>query len=245
MEAASQPSLRVIATELGERPLYLYQVCPKLCQAVRKRTVKALPALSGQRSSLRSRTSGSASNTPKPRPKSVPQTEGITQLLHPPAAKGAQTMSDDLQTQKDELAQKLREILAANETPAPSLHRIVQRLGINISTLKRRCPELCAEIVRRAKTYRQTVKNQQQALLEQIVAENLIPPPSLLEVAQRLGWHGLTSLQRQYPEASQLIVSRYVAYQEQRWQLAHTALEAALKTEGEMPPLGMTEVLLF
>jgi AraC-like DNA-binding protein len=71
--------------------------------------------------------------------------------------------------------------------------------------------------------------------LDQIVSENPAQAPSLSQVADHLGC-GLSTLQRQFPEQSSLVVARYRAYREQEHAAAREALEAALANE-QQPPL--------
>jgi AraC-like DNA-binding protein len=134
------------------------------------------------------------------------------------------------QAQTSLLEAQVRDILAANETPPPSLPQVAQRLGTSVTTLGRRLPALCAEIVRRHQADRQMERQRRQAFLDQLIAENPATPPSLSQVAQSLGLRKTDSLPRKFPEASRLIAARYEVYQEQARALAEAALQAALNS---------------
>lgn len=134
------------------------------------------------------------------------------------------------------LAGQLRQILAAQESPPPSVRQVAHRLEIDPTSLKHILPDLYAEVIRRRQAHRQAERQRRQTVLAEIIAENPVPPPSLSQVADRLSC-GPSTLQRQFPEASEIIVARYRAYRDQERVVAQAALEAALTDEQQPPPL--------
>jgi AraC-like DNA-binding protein len=147
----------------------------------------------------------------------------------------------------EELQQALEDILASNEEPPPSLHEVAQRLGYrNTSPLRSRFPELSRAITKKHQNHsplgrkRRSSEELQQAL-EDILASNEEPPPSLHEVAQRLGYYGAYELHRRCPELANAIVTNYQKFDPSRKKRMSSielqrALESILASNEEPPP---------
>lgn len=58
------------------------------------------------------------------------------------------------------LKEKLENILASNENPPPSLSEVRRRIGIDYSTVKKFCPELCSQIVDKHREYTSYMHNE-------------------------------------------------------------------------------------
>ncbi len=147
----------------------------------------------------------------------------------------------------DELRQALETALASDEEPPPSLYEVTQYLGYqNTSPLRLRFPELSKAITakyqkRNSKRKRGKSSDELRQALETALASNEEPPPSLKEVAQRLGYRSLGPLYGRFPELSQAITAKYQKYNPCRREpmgsdeLRH-ALESVLASDEEPPP---------
>ncbi|HEY6409477.1 MAG TPA: hypothetical protein VIY29_18615, partial [Ktedonobacteraceae bacterium] len=153
-----------------------------------------------------------------------------------------------------ELQQALEGILASNEEPPPSIQEVAHRLGYRgVKTLYSRFPELARAIT--AKYQRQDPVGSEpmdadelRQALEAILASNEEPPPSIREVALRLGYRSETSLYRRFPELTHKIVAKhrkYASHYKERISSSELqqALEAVLASEEEPFP-SMQEVAL-
>lgn len=250
------PSLSQVATRLGEDINYLYRNFPELCQAVTRRyhqppsppstsqapkTPPASPKKAQSEVQLRPQFAALMAVETGPPPSLAEVSRqlgcGLTTLREkcPDLCRQLRQQGDTYrQQQQARVADQLRQILAEAESPPPSVREVAQRVGLEISTLKQWLPELHAELVRRHQAPRQAERQRRQAFLVQMLAENPAPFPSLSQVAKRLGCEPST-LQRQFPEESGLIVAGYRAYCHQERALIQAALEAALADD--QPPL--------
>lgn len=252
------PSMNEVAARLGESRPYLYQHFPDLCRAVTNRYHNP------SRTQTNQRPPRSVQNQPHPAIKPDQVRDQLAAIVAaeekppPTVAEVARRLGHDSSTlrqahpdlcrqlgqqnhayrqaQKELLEARGREILAANETYTPSLAQVTRQLGVSVTWLKRQLPVLYVEITRRHLAEQQAARQKQQTFLEQLLAENPTPPPSLLQVAQSLGLQKGDSLQHQFPEASRLIMARYDAYQQQARLLAEAALKTALSSEVSSPP---------
>jgi len=147
----------------------------------------------------------------------------------------------------DELRQALEAVLASDEEPPPSLPEVAQRLGYqNAGPLHSQFPELSNAITakyqkRNAKHKRGRSSDELRRALEAVLVSDEEPPPSLKEVAQRLGYRSPGPLYSRFPELSQAIIAKYQKYNPRRREPMESdklrqALEAVLASDEEPPP---------
>jgi len=153
----------------------------------------------------------------------------------------------------EETQKALEAILASDEEPFPSIKEVARRLGYrNKSTLYKRFPELTYAIAAKHQKYQNPHPDQKkssdelQQALETILASDEEPPPSIKEVAQRLGYRGVGPLYSRAPELSRAIATKYRKHNpRQREPMSleelRQALEAILASDEE-PPLSIREV---
>lgn len=172
-----------------------------------------------------------------------------------------------------ELEQQLQQILDSDEHPLPTVTEVSRRLGRHVNVLRRSFPKLCHAIANRRRVYRETMKAKAhlsgprkkakpvdrlllQRQLEDVLASDEIPPPTVEMVAQRLGYCTGT-LGKHFPELCHRIAARPYAYRNskdkklepvQKRTVRHfdmntvkRALEDALASD-EYPPPTMTSV---
>ncbi len=146
-----------------------------------------------------------------------------------------------------ELRQALEGILASNEEPPPSIHEVAQRLGYyGAYELHRRCPELANAIVTKYQKYDPSRKKRMSSIelqraLESILASNDGPPPSIQEVAHRLGYRSVSTLYSRFPDLSYAITAKYQRHNPGRREpmdaeVLRQSLEAILASDEEPPP---------
>ncbi|HEX8162900.1 MAG TPA: TniQ family protein [Pyrinomonadaceae bacterium] len=131
---------------------------------------------------------------------------------------------------------------ALSEKPPSSLTRIAKELKCTRGTLRKKFPELAAQVAERADVYyRPSISIERVSeLLRAALNEN--PPPSLQEVSRRLGKGGSTvTLHKKFPEESRVIIERYCAHHKRR--LDDESIEKKLRAALEIvPPPSMPEV---
>lgn len=94
---------------------------------------------------------------------------------------------------------------ALEETPPPLLATVVERTGFCIQTVRKYFPKECRQIIERVN---QSRDERIQTALITAATEN--PPPTLAEVARRLGYSGSSSyINRVAPDACKIIIERY------------------------------------
>jgi AraC-like DNA-binding protein len=146
----------------------------------------------------------------------------------------------------DELRHALEAELASSEEPPPSLQEVAQRLGYcGAYELHRRFPELANVIVTKYQKYNPSSKKRMRSIelqqaLESIVASNEEPPPSIQEVAYRLGYHGVSTLYARFPDLSHAITAKYQKQNRDRREpmdaeVLRQSLEAILASNEEPP----------
>ena len=149
----------------------------------------------------------------------------------------------------DELQGLLENVLL--EDPPPSLKEVALRLGYRSSDhLSRRFPDLRRAINERYKQWisasasanwqmRKPLKAEQlQKMLEATLTSGEMPLPSLLTVAQRLGYRSVDSIYRRFPDLCRAITAKRKEYQEQFNRRLLQSLEAVLKDPcGPIPSL--------
>jgi DNA-binding Lrp family transcriptional regulator len=132
--------------------------------------------------------------------------------------------------------------VALCEDPPASLTKIAKELKCARGTLRKKLPELAADIAKRAYTYyRPSVRDEEiLRVLQEALQQN---PPLPLEEIPRLLGKGVSAqtLHNKFPKESRMIVERYRA--SGRRQLDDALIEKRLRafTEAELPP-SMTEV---
>lgn len=134
------------------------------------------------------------------------------------------------------LHQELEAILANDETPPPSLTEVANRVGEHRNTLLSRFPELCRQIEDRHQKHEEAERIRIRQELEQILQSDEIPPLSIEQVSQRLGYER-RYFRRNFPELYQAITERYQEYQIAEKLKIQQALEAVLANDELAPPL--------
>jgi AraC-like DNA-binding protein len=131
---------------------------------------------------------------------------------------------------------------ALGEEPPPSLTQIAKDLKCTRGTLRKKFPELAAQVAERADAYyRPSISAERVSDVFRVALEEN-PAPSLQEVSRRLGeGASTTTLHKKFPEESRAITERYCAQSKRR--LDDESIEknmcAALET---VPPRSMPEV---
>jgi AraC-like DNA-binding protein len=251
------PSIGQVAARLELSVNYLYQQFPTICRVVTQRNRHCQPPSSETKASktiastsktkdhaqLRRQFTAmlAAQGTPPPSLAEVSRQLGCGLTLlrkkHPDLCRQLRQQRDAYrQRRRTILEDKLRRMLVTPESPPPSARTFAIRLGIEVMTLKHWLPDLYAEVVRRHQAARQAERDRRQLYLEQVISENPAQTPSLSQVADQLGC-GPSTLQRQFPEQSAIIVARYRTSREQERATAQAALEAALTDEQQAPLL--------
>jgi len=245
------PSLAEAADRLGEDRKYLYKCFPELCRQVTRRRSHYQPArpkyqLKDHRQ-IRRRFAAilAAGEEPPPSIREVAKRLncGYTTLRQSHGDLCAQLKQQRVaykQAQISDLPARLADILAANESPAPSLREVSGRLGVQSHVLKKVCPEICTEILRRSQAELQAAKQQRKAVLDQILAQNNSPPLSMTQVAKQLNCTD-AGLTEQFPQESRRITQRYQAYKAAEKQAWAKTLQAVLADE-QTPPPTLTEI---
>ena len=140
---------------------------------------------------------------------------------HPPLRSEGPAASEQ---PRSYLRRRFQRALAA-EAPQ-SLQALALDLGFRYSSaLYHRFPELCQAMVRKNRHWRQSEDDKIRHTLSQAATEN--PPPSMKEVAARLGYSA-TALRARFPELSAALAARKPESQlldKERWR---ARLEAAL-----------------
>jgi DNA-binding phage protein len=109
-----------------------------------------------------------------------------------------------------EVLRSLEAVLLSSEKP--TVKAVSKDLGYsNTCAIYKYSPDLCRAIASKRRTDAEHV----QELLEAIMADDEDPPPSMQEVARRLGY-SVQLLNRHFPEICRAISERYVAYQKRK-----------------------------
>lgn len=136
--------------------------------------------------------------------------------------------------------QALRAVLQAalQETPAPALQAVAERLGYKYAIpLRQRAPDLYRALLERRRAYLREKSEETKAILQATLAED--PPPTLRMVQLRLGVKSDGTLKCQHRELCRTIVERYRAFREAATLAVRPALEAALTEE---PPPSVRQI---
>lgn len=247
VDEAPPPSVVEAAARLGENIKYLYKCFPELCRQItqRRSAYRPAPRVRGQpkdHPEIRRQFMAilAAAETPPPSLREVARRLecSCTTLRQRHAVlcdQLKQKMTAFYQAQISDLPTRLAEIVAANETPAPSLRAVSHRLGVESYLLKKVCPDLCLEILQRVQVERQAAKAQRKAMLDQFLIPSDIPPLALTQVARSLNTSD-AGLAEQFPEEGAHIMQRYQTYKAAEKQVWQAALQAALAVGQSLPP---------
>ena len=116
------------------------------------------------------------------------------------------------QCRNEKLARDLQMILDSDESPPPSMFEVGRRLGIHRGTARANCPDLCRAISHKRQTFFRNRDVRVEAKLQEILAADEQPPPSISQVAARLG-ENVNYLYRKFPALCQAVTRRYRRYQ--------------------------------
>lgn len=124
---------------------------------------------------------------------------------------------------------------AVTECPPPSLSKLAGKVRRDRQALKRRFPELTASIIERSRNYYNPPLDNELAERILIAACSENPPPSLSDIAKRLGRTGGTAtLYSKFPELCRKIVNRWRS--ERKRVLNYEKIEKQLRAILEEPP---------
>ncbi len=145
----------------------------------------------------------------------------------------------------DEVLRSLKAVLLSEHKP--TLKEVAKDLGYNNTcTIYEHGPELCRAIAAKRHTDTENI----QKMLESIMVNDENPPPSMREVARRLGY-SVQVLDRCFPEMCRAISERYKAYRRSRRdetvrQICHEVRSTVLRlhAQGEYPSLRKVRNLL-
>lgn len=102
---------------------------------------------------------------------------------------------------------QLEAVLAGNEDPPPTMREVALRLGFTQKMLHRFFPAICRAIsAKRGQPFDVAQLRQE---LEAVLASDEDPPPSMLQIAQRLGFPDAVRLYRNLPDLSRAISARF------------------------------------
>lgn len=128
------------------------------------------------------------------------------------------------------LQRHLENVLANDEIPPPTITMVAQRLGYCRATLEKHFPELCHRIGARPYAYRNNLdkklephqkriarqfdRNTVKRALEDALASDEYPPPTMTCIVQRIGYPH-TQCYRYFPELCHAIAAKYLAYRQE------------------------------
>src|SRR6266496_785806 len=257
------PSIQEVAQRLGYKGVTpLYARCPELAREIavkyRKRNPRQREPLSFDELHHALETELASSEEPPPSLHEVAQRLGyrhagpLRRRLPEPAQAIAARDRKHSHSQREsmsseELQQALESILASNEEPPPSLHEVAQRLGYRgANELHKRFPDLANAIVKNYQKYDPSPKKRMSSIelqqkLESILASNEEPPPSIQEVAHRLGYSSVSTIYSRFPDLSHAITAKYQRHNPGRREpldaeALRQSLEAILASNEEPPP---------
>jgi AraC-like DNA-binding protein len=143
----------------------------------------------------------------------------------------------------DELRLALEAVLVSEEEPPPSINEVAKRLGYRDRVpLYKRFPELCHAITARhqkldpnfRRLHKQRIRaDELQQALEAALMGDEEPPPSVEEVAKRLGYRSSSILYNRFPGLCRAITSRHL----EQYSIEHLQreLEAVLESADSFP----------
>lgn len=215
-------SLKRVASRLGYPVPILQYHFPQLCDAIAVRYRKLLDA-DKQRQVLETALANDAS--PPPSVKELARHLGCSaktlryrfpEECRVIAERRRKTIDIDI------LRQALERVLESREVPFPTEKEIARRLGCGHSTLRKHFPTLCQAIAKQRRKLakpeelqgvrvgkrrkRLDIENLRQTL-EELLQGHETPPPTVIEVARRLGCND-TTLRKHFPDLCNEIAKR-------------------------------------
>jgi hypothetical protein len=119
---------------------------------------------------------------------------------------------------------------ALGEVPPPSADKVALELGLKHgSSLYRRFPILCRTLVVVRRNYTKLRRLRIEATLKSALAED--PPPTLKQIANRLGLRTPILLHQWFPNLCKLLAARRPEYHKKRLARIRIRLQAALKED--------------
>ena len=100
--------------------------------------------------------------------------------------------------------------------------------------MRNRFPDLCAAIAAKRRKWKASLPERIRPTIEKALAED--PPPSLMQIARRIGIGTVETLKKHCPTLQQKVASRQTAFRRDRDRQGRDALEQAL-TENPAPCL--------
>ncbi|MDP9314604.1 MAG: helix-turn-helix domain-containing protein [Chloroflexota bacterium] len=190
------PTISEVARRLGRNQNVLYRSCPELCRAITARRRKYREEMKAK------------SHLSGPRKKAKP-------------------------VDRSQLQRQLETVLTSDEVPPPTVETVAQRLGYCSGTLYKHFPELCHQIAARPYAYRNSMDKELEPLqkratrhfdrdvvkqaLEDTLASDEYPPPTMTSVAHRIGYPH-SQCYRYFAELCHAIAAKYLAYRrEMAW----------------------------
>lgn len=137
-----------------------------------------------------------------------------------------------------ELKQLQQALLAAlDEYPVPTLKNIAERIGCNVNTFRRQCPDLCRDLSKQRTEYRNRRIEQCRSKLLLLLEKDISQPLSLLEVSRQIEISQKT-LRNYFPDLCFAISKQYMDFQtieRKQWQeqLYQQIRQLALKLHAE------------
>lgn len=116
------------------------------------------------------------------------------------------------QSRDEQLARDLQMSLGSDECPPPSMFEVGRRLGVNPRTARANFPDLCRAISHKRQAFFRNRDVQVEARLQEILAIDEQPPPSIRQVAARLE-QDVNYLYRKFPILCHAVTRRYRRYQ--------------------------------
>jgi AraC-like DNA-binding protein len=232
------PSIREVAQRLGYRGVGpLYARFPELAREIAAKYRKRNPRLRAPLSleELRHSLEAELASKEEPPPSlhevahrlgyrhAGPLRRRLPELARAIAAKDRRHSHSQRESMSsEELQQALEAELASKEEPPPSIHEVAQRLGYrHAGPLRSRFPDLSRAITQKHQNHNPFDRKRKSSAelrraLESILASNEEPPPSIHEVAQRLGYRGANELHKRFPDLANAIVTNYQKYDPSR-----------------------------
>jgi len=126
--------------------------------------------------------------------------------------------------------------IALRQVPPPSIREVSLSLGLQRSSswLVKRFPEQCRALVQRSKEYRQNRRLEIENILRAALTEE--PPPTIKELAKRIGHRGGSTLRLWFPDLYGVLAERSSHRRDSRLAQIQSVLETAVKEEP--PPSG-------
>jgi AcrR family transcriptional regulator len=240
-------SLKKIAGRIGYPVPVLHFYFPQLCNAIAERYQKLLD-VDRQRQALE--TALASDENPLPSVKGIARCLGCSaKILRYRFPEECHVIAERRRKIIDieGLRLALEGVLGNQEVPFPTEKEIARRLGCGHSTLRMHFPTLCKEIAKKRRVMAKSTEQRGMRVvrprrkldidsvrqrLEEIVRGHEIPPPTVIEVAHRLGcWD--STLRKHFPGLCHEIAKRN--QKKHGYDSLQRSLEAVIKSD-ERPP---------